>query len=115
MSRNILNLPVVNALLDLSTQPRRYENRSQIATAAEMTESTLSMIASGKRGGVSGVTDDTVVRLASALGISTAALVVPESGDDRIDLLEAELAHVAQEHARIRKELGRLRKRNTTE
>lgn len=110
MAQNIFHLAALNALVDVATKPRRFENRSQVAVAAGIHESTLSLICAGKRG----ASEQTLVALASALGVPTDALRVPAKDDDglveAVARLESEIAGAVEMVGRLKKEHARLRK-----
>lgn len=110
MIRNTLNLPALNALLDMATRPQQYESRSQIAAAAEMHESSLSLIASGKRGQKQGVTEETLVAIAAALSVSTEAITVRTDDvlSDRLDRLGMDIRVVDQMAKRLKAEHAQL-------
>lgn len=116
MSRIDLDLQVLNALVDATTSPQRFENRSHLAVEADINASTLSLICSGKRG----VSEQTLIHLAHALGVPTRVLLADGQADlqGRVDLMAAEVVAAGELVNRLSKELRDLRKqveRTTTE
>lgn len=108
MTKTSVDVATLNALLDVVTTPRRFENRSQVAVEAGIAESTLSLVASGKRG----MSEQTVTALAAALGVPPHTLLIDKAEGLHADLdrLEAQLAGLKESMSRTARELDRLRK-----
>lgn len=109
MSRTNLDLPVLNALIVAVTSPARFENRSHLAVAAGINASSLSLVASGKRG----VSEQTLVGLAQALGVPAEVLLACGHEDlhERVDLMAAEVVAASELVKRLTREVRDLRER----